>query len=223
MGLDAILRHLEREGQVILQSPLTFTISALVVATALWWLFQWRTSDRIESLEGRIKLRDDQVANYKAKLSGATPDEAKARLDALERQVMALAPRRLTDDQRRKLKKALTGVRGTIEIAHDVAAADARRLAADFTTVFQEANWTIVSASVMGIGAHPLTGIALQVADTVSLSPLELHLKRAFEEAEIDFDLQLGLQRLSPPPHFSTDIQRPPDLDIGLLLTSRLT
>jgi uncharacterized caspase-like protein len=54
------------------------------------------------------KLQADQIVDYKTKLSGASPDEAKARLDALETIVADLSPRLLSEEQSRKLISILS-------------------------------------------------------------------------------------------------------------------
>lgn len=46
---------------------------------------------RISDLEERIRLRDDQLSDYKKRLDGASPDQAADRIAALEMQVAELS------------------------------------------------------------------------------------------------------------------------------------
>jgi hypothetical protein len=66
-------------GEVTNVAPATFLIALVIIAGVIWVALSWSYSTRIENLESRISLREDQIAYYKSKLN-----EAKKRLDALE-------------------------------------------------------------------------------------------------------------------------------------------
>lgn len=220
-----ILTFFKGEWQTISQAPFTFATGAILISGLAFLILRAFFEGRISTLEGRISLKDDQLADYKNKLSGATPDEAKQRLEKLEQQVVALSPRRLNDDNVRKLVSVLSESPATIEISQDMAAADARALAGDFIITFQRANWRISAPMVMGIGNPPPTGIALQVQNVRDLRPSELLVKRALENAGIDFDLQPNLHRpptRPPMPEGLAPIPEEIGPDVGILVTTRL-
>lgn len=171
----------------------------------------------ITNLESRIALRDDRIADYERKLDVASPDEAKQRLDALEKQIRALGPRTLSPDQMKAIGRRIAGQSAIIEITHDMAAADAKALTAAFAVTFQRAGWKTIQPMVMGLGNHPPSGLALQVANPSQLRPIENTVKQALEDAGIEYDIQSGL-RAGSPMHGVED-QTP---DVGLLLTTRL-
>lgn len=223
--IESIVKYVLSELRVITQAPLAFTLSLAVLAIMIWRAVAWRYAGTIDSLEGRNKLQADQIADYKGKLSGASPDEAKRRLDALELMVKALSPRRLDDTQKAKIVAALGNSKGVIDIVQDLAAADAKVLAGDLGLTFQSSGWGVSLSMVMGLTNSPRSGIGLQVLNPSALRPIEMTVARALEAAGVSFDVQTGLRRSPPRPSvpegFPT-IPQEPDPDVGLLISTRL-
>ncbi|MCR4268751.1 hypothetical protein [Nitratireductor sp. ZSWI3] len=220
------ITYLAGEAKMIAQAPVTFLVLAAVLALMAYWLVRHQFADRLESLNSRITLRDDQLASYKEKLSGASPDEAKQRLDLLELQVKALSPRRLSTDQINRLISMVSKQPSAIEIAHDAAAGDAKAFTGDFAVAFQRAGWAVSLPMVMGIGNPPPTGIALQVNDPDNLRPVEALVRSALSDLGLEFDVQPGLRGPHPRPSHMPNIPERPEerpLDVGLLLTTKLT
>lgn len=201
---------------MILQAPVTFIVAVIIIFGLVWQGMNWTYSTQIEDLKSRISLRDDQLSDYKNKLNGATPDEAKKRLDSLELQVKSILPRRLTDAQKSKLKLILSVQAGTITIAQDMAVADAKAFSGDLASTFQSAGWRTILPGIMGVNVVPPTGVALQVQNQASLSPLEALTKKALEDAGIAFDI-LGDSR----PLGRTDGSNL-NPDVSLLITTKL-
>src|SRR5665213_3041205 len=100
MGLDWFTaEHLSAEWRVLTGAPL-LTFGLVVAMLALGYLAaKWRFGAKMDAMEERLRHKDDRLKEYDDKLKGASPDEARARLDALEAQVRALGPRRLTAEQ----------------------------------------------------------------------------------------------------------------------------
>jgi hypothetical protein len=188
--LEAVVKYVIKELGVITQAPMSFILALAVISIGVWYAIGWRYAGTIDSLDGRNKLQADQIADYKNKLSGASPDEAKRRIDALEEQVRALSPRRLTAEQKNKLRLALSSKNHLIEISDDMADADARGYKGDIAFVFQSAGWQLRLPMVMGVGNPPPTGLGLRVSNKAFLNPAEALVKQAFEGAQISFDLQ---------------------------------
>jgi plasmid stabilization system protein ParE len=59
--------------RVIAQAPVTFFAALAVLSAIIWKLLAWRHA-----------AKDDLITLYKARLDGATPDQARARIDKLE-------------------------------------------------------------------------------------------------------------------------------------------
>src|SRR2546430_6876556 len=71
---------LDQWRMILTTAPVPFFMSLLVIAALLWFVAVWGYG-RENSL-----LRQ-QVADYKDRLNGATPDQAKAKIDDLEKRV----------------------------------------------------------------------------------------------------------------------------------------
>jgi hypothetical protein len=159
--------------------------------------------------------RDD----YKEKLSGATPEQAKARIDALESRLARLEPRRLTETQRADLTARLpipTGATYLVAVSRDMACADCSGLAADISRAFSGAGgWQISNPMMMGINNTPPHGIAVRCADINNPSPEARIVIEAMRAARIQFDLQPGAY-VRP---FSG--VGPPEPAVEVLLTTR--
>ena len=84
--MDEIIKYVLDEMRVLGNAPVVFAGTILIIAGAIWWALSWRYS-RI------IKNRERTIALYKNRLGGASPDEAKAKIDSLEGQIWTLKDR----------------------------------------------------------------------------------------------------------------------------------
>jgi hypothetical protein len=161
------------------------------------WLARWRCRSRIENLQTLTDLREAQLQDYKDKLNGASPDQARTRMEALESrlfevlsQVASLAPRTLTDRQRRAALAALDRFRGSrIKILSDAAAPDVKPLADALTATFNGAAWHVETGIALEAADSPPTGIALLVPDPARLTPPQQSIAEALRDAGLAFDL----------------------------------
>ena len=217
--LEAVVKYVITELSVIAQVPVSFLLCLSVIALIVWRALNWKFLGTIDNLKSRNDLQAAQIADYKDKLSGASPEEAKKRLDSLEIQVKALSPRRLTEEEKQKLFNMLKGFKGKIDIIHDAAAGDAKAYTADIASVFNDAGWELSLPMVMGVGMPPRSGIALQVHDIKALEPIELAVKHALDAVGIQYDIQPALRRL---PQGSFGYPNQPNPDVGLLLTTKI-
>jgi hypothetical protein len=219
MGADFIT-YIAKEWHVIGQAPVTFLAAIIVVAGLLYWVMNWRYDAIISALNGRIGLRDDQIAQLKEKVGTASPDEIKARIDRLEAQVHGMAPRRLTNPQKAALSDALKRQPGKIQISSDVAAGDSRAFSGDLINAFQTAGWHIQNAMVMGPGNPSPHGLSLTVENPEALTPHQALIVQAFRANEIVFDLQQGPVGMVIAKIPNTLVQ--PLLDATLLISQKI-
>jgi hypothetical protein len=84
--MDQLIKYVLNEMRVIGDAPAVFAGAIVVIAAAIWWAMSWRYS-------GIIKNRERTIALYKNRLDGASPDEAKAKVDSLEGQIWTLKDR----------------------------------------------------------------------------------------------------------------------------------
>jgi|SRR5215467_13962268 len=83
---EQLVQYVLGEVRVIADAPLVFGAAVLFLGAIIWAALRWRYSSMIEH-------RNRIIALYKARLEGATPDQAKAKMDSLEGQVVSLKNR----------------------------------------------------------------------------------------------------------------------------------
>jgi len=74
------------EVDLLAKTPFVFAAVVLLLGAIIWAALRWRYAKMIEH-------RNRIIALYKARLNGATPDEARAKMDSLEGQVLSLKNR----------------------------------------------------------------------------------------------------------------------------------
>lgn len=97
--MKEILEYIQKEWAVISGAPITFLVLSVLVFGLAFWFFK----ERLSSAKDLIKMRDQRIADYEAKTGASSPDEAKARMDALEARVDALSPRTISAAQRQSM------------------------------------------------------------------------------------------------------------------------
>jgi len=84
--LEQFVQYFLGEVRLIAEAPLVFGAAVLFLGAIIWVVLRWRYSAMIEH-------RNRIIALYKARLDGATPDQAKSKMDNLEGQVLSLKNR----------------------------------------------------------------------------------------------------------------------------------
>ena len=83
---EQFVQYVLGEVRLIAEAPLVFGAAVFFLGAIIWAVLRWRYSAMIEH-------RNRIIALYKARLNGATPDQAKAKIDSLEGQVFSLKNR----------------------------------------------------------------------------------------------------------------------------------
>jgi hypothetical protein len=83
---EQFVRYISSEIRLVAEAPLVFGAAVLFLGAIIWAALRWRYS-------GIIEYRNQIIALYKVRLNGATPDQAKAKMDSLEGQVVSLKNR----------------------------------------------------------------------------------------------------------------------------------
>ena len=83
---EQFVQYILGELHLIVEAPLVFGAAVLLLGAIIWAALRWRYSRGIER-------RNHIIALYKERLNGATPDQAKAKIDSLEGQVVSLKNR----------------------------------------------------------------------------------------------------------------------------------
>lgn len=210
--LEEIQKYLLGELAVLSKTPLTILLAVALIGIGVWRLMEWAYRHRLSGAQEEVQRLNRQVKDYRDKLEGATPDQAKARLDELERQVHELMPRKMTQVQKQALERELRplGTTHSITICHDMSCTDGKRYADEFSYMFgQVLKWPTGSASVLGPGTPPPTGLAIRTRGAIP-TPLEASVIEAFRRVGVIFDIQSRQGSVL-------------DTDISLLITHRIT
>jgi hypothetical protein len=185
-----VIDYLSKEWNVIAQAPVTFIVGGLLIAAAVYGIARIQVGSEISALKERISLRDDRIADYEAKLQGATPDEAAARMAALEARVISLEPRGLTADQIETIVSELRTEPSAVEILRNAASAQSDRLHRQLVDAFRSAGWEVVANVTLDDADNPPSGLA--VISTIKDTGRRETIGRAFSAANLEHDQQLS-------------------------------
>lgn len=191
--LGDFFTYLASEASVIADAPVIFAMAVLASAAIVWWLANLRFGGVIDSQRERLHSRDEKIADYKIKLEGAEPEEARAHIKDLEARLARLEPRRLTDTQQETMSRHLAAAAGVIDVVFDGACVDGRAFSAGFGAVFQKAGWRVGFPMVFGIGDPPATGLKVTVKDLNRLSEADHALFTAMDASGLRYDRRGGL------------------------------
>ena len=200
MDMTDVSKRLGDEWAVIAHTPILFFASIIVAMFIFWRFCQWQYGAQLSNIQSTLDLRNAQLQDYKDKLSGATPDEAKARMDALEArideiipQLAALSPRQLGIEQRRAMLPFLEEFRGSrVHMVSDAGSADAAQMLKALVAAFNLAGWHVSNAVGMGFSNSPPSGVAIRVVNPTHPTLQQKAVLEAFKAARLEYDLQSG-------------------------------
>jgi len=94
--LDTI-KYILGEFSRIADAPASFVVLVLAVFGLIWWAMDWHyggiianRDSTIISRDAELKLATAQRDDYRDKLSGASPDQAKLEIESLEQNISSL-------------------------------------------------------------------------------------------------------------------------------------
>jgi hypothetical protein len=184
--MEPLIKFITEQWSEIQKAPAIFMVALVLVAWGAYLFARFQVKER-------IALRDEQLASYKEKLSGASPDEAKARIDGLEATLKRLMDhtkaRWLTEDQVDAISRVLIGSKHTIEIAQDSAAIDGENYSEFLHRAFEQGGWDASNPTVAGDFNVP-TGLAVVLKDLKSYTPAERRVVDALNAAGVKFDVR---------------------------------
>lgn len=181
------------EFAVIGEAPVAFGVSILLAGGLIWRTVEWHFKTRLENSASTQTLLERQLGDYRDKLDGASPQEARAKIEALEARVNALEGPRLTEDQKNKIRPWLAAHRGNmVHLTQDSASAQAQVFCRQMSDLFRQEGWNVRNPMVLGIGNPPKSGLALMVTNPQQLTPAQQAISEGLTAAGIKFDLQQG-------------------------------
>ena len=84
--LEQLVQSVADQARLVAQAPVAFAVGILLLGAIIWATLRRRYAKMIEH-------RNDIIALYKARLNGASPDQARTRMESLEGQVVSLKNR----------------------------------------------------------------------------------------------------------------------------------
>jgi hypothetical protein len=144
-------------------------------------------------MQGRLDL--DRVAESDRKLSGASPDEAKARIEHLEARLAALEPYQLTADQLSRLHTALVAAKYGARITRANTSPRLDYLFQQLISAFSNAGWATQDWVTVSAPLPPNKDVTLAYSGNVQKAYVDA-VRAALQTAEIDY----GEQELTDEP-----------------------
>jgi hypothetical protein len=171
---EQFVQYVLSEINLIARAPLVFAAAVLFLGAIIWAVLRWRYSRIIEH-------RNDIIALYKARLNGATPDQAKAKMDSLEGQVVSLRNRgwpKLTPAAVTDFESMLAsqGSHAVLVLPQD---RDSVFLARDLVDAFKRAGWkakreTSTNDIPDGLSVWPQDDVARALCNALTMATGEL-------------------------------------------------
>jgi hypothetical protein len=183
------LQDLVNGWPMIKANPAAFIAIVVAIAVVEWFILGFSYSGRLSSKDAQIELQDRQLSDYREKLKGATPDEAKAKIDELEKRLVRIEPRRFTDDQRKILtERARNDKHYMLAIQWEAGCPDCPIYAASLEDALKQAGWTVQNMMSMGVPQRPASGIAMIIPGPNNRDDAML-LRDALHAAHIDIEV----------------------------------
>jgi hypothetical protein len=187
------------QGAVAWKTLGVFLGAVIAASIAIYLILRWQYGSRLENKDGEIKLLERQLADYKEKLSGATPLEAQERMAELERAVTALQPRQraLTDDQKIAIANCIRGVSIEpleISLIYVQSSIESANYAHDFAEAFYRGGWDVGPDFMMGAQRIRQSGLVLSVPPEAETREATAALERGLVAAGIEFTREVSRQ-----------------------------
>lgn len=192
--------RIRQEIAAIASAPVSITLIVVFAGIVMWALIQWSYAGLLSSKDTQIAFLERRLAEWRDKMAGMSPDEARARVQVLEGQVKALEirlqPRRLSDAQRQSLvdrARLRPGVQYSLTILREADCSDCETFAAQIVAALRESSgWTVKIGLAEAATEKPRYGLAIRVADPLRPPPEATRLQDAMQSAGIAFEMVAG-------------------------------
>ena len=183
-----VLDDIRKELPIVMGAPISVAILCIIAAGIVFSFVKFLDSSSLSAKDATIETLKTEVEDYRSKLSGATPDEAKAKISALESRISLLEPRSLSDDESSAIRKMLAGFQGPDHqaiVSTDMSCTDCRGFAEQIAQILVDLHWQISTPMVMGPSNPSPTGLRVGTPDVAHPLPDAEALARAFAAAKI--------------------------------------
>jgi hypothetical protein len=168
---EQFVEYVQGEVRLIAEAPLVFGAGVLFLGAIIWAALRWRYSSIIEN-------RNSTIALYIDRLNGATPDQAKAKIDSLEGQVVSLKNRewpKLTPAAVTDFERVLRRSKVTHVVSVFVQDRDSVFLARDLIDAFKRIGWKAKRDMSMndipdGLSVWPNDDVARTISNALTIA-----------------------------------------------------
>lgn len=190
--------ELTTEWTAFTHAPILFISAVLALGVLIWRAVDWHYKGRHDTLKQQLEHKDGLIADYKEKLKGATPEEAKDRIDGLERRLAQLikdtAPWKLTNEQEAAIMNAAREMSGySLAILFAERDGEARQLAGRLAEIYQAAGWRVMVAPASSTGHRSKIGITVVVANEKTPTGVEQVVINGFRAAQLEFGIHQAI------------------------------
>jgi hypothetical protein len=195
------MEELKREARAISSAPILLGSIIILLIVLTWGFTHWAYWGLISARNSHIASLERRVADYRNNLNGASPEEARQRMEALELEVktlhIRLSPRRLTPVQRQAIADRSRRPAGTpsrnITVTVQESCSDCKAFAAEIAEALHFAdNWTVTSQPLTDSAARPPSGLGIRVTEPTRPPPEAVVLQQAFRSAGLAFSMLKG-------------------------------
>jgi hypothetical protein len=196
------LERLRREAITIASAPILFVGILLVAMVVMWGVLHWSYRAVLSGKDSHIAMLQRWVAEYRESLSGATPDEAKRRIETLETEIktlrLRLHPRRLAAAQRQAIEDHSRLPAGAqpyeVTIIYETDCGDCKPFAMDLAATLRVSGGWNVRMEVKARPPERLRGgLAISVPDPLRPPPAAVRLQEALRSAGLAFTVVGGM------------------------------
>ena len=194
------VQGLRRQVRAVMSAPVLFVLTVLVLVAVVWGALHLSYRTILSNKDRHIATLERRIADYRAAVNGATPDEAGRRIDAMELELKALRlrlqPRRITSEQRQAIldrSRLPSGAQlRTATVVTEESCSDCAAFAAELVATLRASQgWTVNTATVPNL-PDTRPGLAIRVADRLRPPPDAIVLQQALRSANLEYAMLGG-------------------------------
>lgn len=170
------------------KAPIPFFICLLVAGFVIYQVVKSLKAQEVADLTSRLDLKNDEVTDYKRKLEGRTPDEAKAAIESLTRRLAKLEPADLSEGQTKALVAAARLNPGLAVITQNMAAVRMGDLHTALIKAFAASGWSVSPTQAMG-GPPQAAPIVVKMPNPLAMNAAQRAACEGLAAAGLEFHL----------------------------------
>jgi hypothetical protein len=187
---------LGRQLSAVVASPVVLVLAIVVAAGAIWGALHLSYQTILGNKDRHIALLERRVAEYRDAVSGATADDARRRIEAMELELQTLRlrlhPRRLTQEQRQAVidrSRLPAGAQPrSLTVVVEENCSDCATFAESLVAALRSSEgWSVNTIAAATPADRSPTGLAIRVTSELRPPPEAVVLQRALRSARLDF------------------------------------